>query len=90
MMHTLARPAPCSSQDQSDPDHRVTDTVGYRQAWARLPGQSAVVPPVPRNVVGEITSLVAPPRAIAGLWSRRRRGENEERGVRIKMRNRNA
>ena len=90
-VHSLARPASSSDRDQSGADHRVTTP------WALPAGLGAVaqaergLPPVPLNVVGEITSLVTPPGASAGLWSRReRRGNEGIRGVGSKMRNRSA
>ena len=89
-VHTLAHPAPSSDQDQLDADHQVTDTVGATGRPGRRWPCGHCLPPVSLNVVGEITSLVAPPRAIAGLWSRRERSEMRERGARIKMRNRDA
>jgi hypothetical protein len=90
MVHALARPAPSSDQDQSDADHQVADTVGATGRLGAVAQAERGLPPVPRNVVGEITSLVAPPGPSRAYGRDVGEVRMRERGIRIKMRNPNA
>ncbi len=91
-LDTRARPTADIASDPgrgqpADADHRVTETVGLPAGLGAVAQAERGLPPVPLNVVGEITSLVTPP---APAQAYGREVGMREKGVRIKVRNRSA